>query len=336
MDQRTFFQELKSGTVHNVYLFYGPEALIRRSALEQLRKKTLMPGLEELDCTVLAAPGAQQLIESCETLPMMSQYRLIVAQDSALLMSGKAKDEEQDSAMLLSYLSRVPQTTCLVFDMSGAIDKRKKLTSALMKLPGVVSFDALGDEELWRWMNQTLRRSGKRMEQGACEQLAFLSGRDLTLLSGELSKLAAYVQEREVITGADVEQVATRTAESTVFAMADAIAARRAQEAFTLLGVLLHSGEQRIGILAMITRHYRQMLHLVAMREARVPQPQQAKTLGVPPFVLNKLVRQVSSRTLESLQRDLNACVQADYDIKRGAMREDAALDRLMLQLLVG
>jgi DNA polymerase-3 subunit delta len=183
-------------------------------------------------------------------------------------------------------------------------------------------------------MNQTLRRSGKSMEQSACETLAFSSGRDLTLLQGELSKLAAYVQEREVITQADVEQVATKTPESTVFAMVDAISARRAQEAFSLLNILLHSGEQRIGILAMITRHYRQMLHLAAMREGRVAQPQMLKTLGVPPFVLTKLTRQISSRSFESLRRDVEMCVEADYDIKRGAVREDAALDRLMLNLL--
>ena len=334
MDQRAFFQELKADTVRSVYLFFGPEALIKKSALEQLKKKTLMPGLEGLDCTVMSSPGAQALIESCETLPMMSHYRLIIAEDMALLQSGKAKDEEQDSKLLLDYLPRVPQTTCLVFYMNGAIDKRKKLAGALMKLPGVVSFDALTDDDLWRWMNQTLRRSGKRMEQSACELLAFSSGRDLTLLQGELAKLAAYVQEREVITGEDVERVATKTAESTVFAMVDAISARRAQEAFTLLGVLLHGGEQRIGILAMITRHYRQMLHLAAMRENRVPQMQQAKTLGVPPFVLTKLTRQISGRTLESLRRDVEQCVQTDYDIKRGALREDAALDRLMLCLL--
>lgn len=334
MDQRAFFQELKSGTVHNVYLFYGQEALIRKSALEQLKKQVLMPGLEGLDSTVMQNPGAQQLIESCETLPMMSPYRLIIAEDCALMMSGKVKNEEQDSAMLVEYLARVPKSTCLVFYMNGAIDKRKKLTAAMMKQPGVVSFDALGDEELWRWMNQTLRRSGKRMEQSACEQLAFLSGRDLSLLSGELNKLVAYAQEHEVITCADVEQIATRTAESTVFAMAEAISNRRAQEAFSLLNVLLGSGEQRIGILAMITRHYRQMMQLVAMREARVPQPQQAKMLGVAPFVLNKIARQVSGRTLESLKRDVDACVRTDYDIKRGAMREDAALDRLILLLL--
>ena len=334
MDQRAFFQELKADTIRNVYFFYGPEALIRKSALEQLKKKTLMPGLEGLDCTVMTNPGAQALIESCETLPMMSPYRVIIAEDLALLQSGKAKDEEQDAAMLLAYLDRVPKSTCLVFYMNGAVDKRKKLTSALMKQPGVVSFDALTDDDLWRWMNQTLRRAGKRMEQNACEQLAFLSGRDLTLLQGELMKLAAYVQEREVITGEDVNQVATKTAESTVFAMVEAISARRAQEAFTLLGVLLHSGEQRIGILAMITRHYRQMLHLAAMREGRVPQPQQLKTLGVPPFVLTKLTRQIATRSMESLKRDVELCVQTDYDIKRGALREDAALDRLMLHLL--
>ena len=84
-----------------------------------------MPGLEGLDCTVMHNPGAQALIESCETLPMMSEYRLIIAEDMALLQSGKAKDEEQDSKMLLDYLDRVPKTTCLVYFMNGAIDKRK-------------------------------------------------------------------------------------------------------------------------------------------------------------------------------------------------------------------
>ena len=131
MDQRAFFQELKADTIRNVYFFFGPEALIRKSALEQLKKKTLMPGLEGLDCTVMQNPGAQALIESCETLPMMSPYRVIIAEDMALLQSGKAKDEEQDSKLLLDYLSRVPQTTCLVFYMNGAVDKRKKLAAAL-------------------------------------------------------------------------------------------------------------------------------------------------------------------------------------------------------------
>ena len=216
MDQWAFFDELKAGKVHNVYLFYGPEAYIRKSALAALEKKVLMPGLESMNRTVMSAPSAQAVIESCETLPMMSDYRLIIVQDCALLESGKAKDEAQDSELLAAYLPRVPETTCLVFDMSAAIDKRKKLSRALLALPGAVSFDALDDAQLTRWIGQTLRPMGKRMDRAACEALAFTSGRDLTLLHGELEKLApeivaAYRQRlenllREYLAKEDIEE----------------------------------------------------------------------------------------------------------------------------------
>ena len=65
-----------------------------------------------------------------------------------------------------------------------------------------------------------------------------------------------------------------------------------------------------------------------------MPQAQQAKLLGVRPFALTRLSRQVGKRTYESLRACVEACVQADYDIKRGALREEAALERLMLYLL--
>lgn len=59
-----------------------------------------------------------------------------------------------------------------------------------MKLPGAVSFDTLSDARLTQWMNQTLRPFGKKMDANTCARLAFTSGRDLTMLSGELQKLA--------------------------------------------------------------------------------------------------------------------------------------------------
>ena len=336
MDQWAFFDALKAGNVQNVYLFYGPEACIRRSALASLEKKLLMPGLESMNRTVMSAPSAQAVIENCETLPMMSDYRLIIVQDCALLTAGKAKDEAQDSELLCAYLSRVPQTTCLVFDAGAAIDKRKKLSKALLALPGAVSFDALDDAQLQRWIGQQLRPLGKKMDRQACELLAFTSGRDLTLLHGELEKLAAYAGERDVITGEDVEKIATHTAECTVFAMVDALSGGKVKEAFELLNVLLSSGEQRIGILAMITRHYRQMMHLSAMQGDRLPQAQMAKALGIPPFALTRLSRQIGRRSYAALREAVALCVQADYDIKRGALREDAALDSLMLALALG
>lgn len=197
----------------------------------------------------------------------------------------------------------------------------------------LVTHDALSDARLTQWMNQTLRPMKKRMDANTCAHLAFTSGRDLTMLNGELQKLAAYVGERETITAEDVEQIATHTAECTVFAMVDALVDGQAERAFSLLNVLLEGGEQRIGVLALITRQYRQMLYAKDMQGSRTPQAQMAKALGVPPFALSQLTRRAGRRTMAQLKKQLALCVNADFDIKRGAVREEAALDRLMLAL---
>ena len=97
MDQWAFFDEVKAGTVRNAYLFYGPEAYIRKSALTTLQKKLLTPGLEDMNCTFMQNPTAQQIVENCETLPMLGDWRLVIVQGLALLESGKAKDEAQES-----------------------------------------------------------------------------------------------------------------------------------------------------------------------------------------------------------------------------------------------
>ena len=334
MDQWTIFDEIKAGTFKRVYLFYGPEAFIKRSAIDKLKERALAPGLEELNLTVLSAPSAQQVIESCETMPMMSDYRVVIVRDCGLISSGKAKDEAQDSQLLCDYLDRVPETTCLLFDADAAFDKNKKLSKALLALPGAVSFAALNDARLGQWMNQTLRPAGKRMARDACDMLAFYSGRDLTALVGELEKLAAYVQERQDITAQDVEAIATRTAECTVFTMVDALCEGRAQEAFRLLGVLLQDGEEYGRVLAMITRQYRNLMYYCEMRDRHMQRSQMSRLLGVPEFALGRLARQVGRRSFEQLRDCLSLCVQADYDIKRGALRDEAAVKRLMLVLL--
>ena len=280
MDQWAFFDEVKAGTVRNTYLFYGPEAYIRKSALTTLQKKLLTPGLEDMNCTFMQNPTAQQIVENCETLPMLGDWRLVIVQGLALLESGKAKDEAQESKTLVDYIGRVPPSTCLVFECE-APDKRKKLCQTLMKLPGAVSFDALSDARLTQWMNQTLRPMKKKMDANTCARLA----------------------------------------------------SQYPGVAKALLNVLLEGGEQRIGVLALITRQYRQMLYAKDMQESRTPQAQMAKALGVPPFALSQLTRRAGRRTMAQLKKQLALCVNADFDIKRGAVREEAALDRLMLAL---
>ena len=74
------------------------------------------------------------------------------------------------------------------------------------------------------------------------------------------------------------------------------------------------------------------------MRSITVPSviyfwSEQMKRLGVAPFVYKRLLTQGKAYSLEKLKENVALCVDADYAIKSGRMREEAALDRVMLLL---
>lgn len=332
MTHSEFFKALKGGQVAPAYLFAGEEEHIKESALAALRQALLPEGLEAMNETILNNPPADDIIAAAETLPMLAERRLVLVRDSALLV-GKAAGEGDDATRLAAYLERLPDTACIVFYCRGNPDKRKKLCQALAKHATVVAFDRLGDAELHKWMQQQLRAQGKRVAPDVAAYLAFMAGRELLTLAQELSKLAAFAGAREEITRADIDTIITPSLESTVFQMVDAIVAGKEAEAFRLLGAMLENGEARIGILAMMARQYRNLLHLRLMQDDRQPDAEIQRRLGVPPFAVRRLKEQVRGASVEGLRAKLDLCVDTDYDIKRGKMREDAALERAILRL---
>ena len=333
MTHQAFFDAMKAGSIARVYWFYGNEEHVKKSALKRLRECMLTPGLEQMNETILDNPAVDSIITACETLPMMDARRLVLVRESALLTAGRSRDEATEAERLAAYIGRVPETCCLVFYCSGGIDKRKKLAQTLTKTAFVVQFDPLDDLELARWMRQALKGYGKTLSAEDAQFLSFTSGRDLTMLSREIEKLVSFAGDRAQITRADIEQVATKTLECTVFNMVDAILAGKEEQAFALLSHLLKAGEARNGILALIARQYRQLLHVRLMQDGKVPQGEMMKRLGVPSFIFNRLQGQARPYDAQRLARCVALCEETDYAIKSGRMREEAALERALLLL---
>ena len=333
MTQDAFFAAVKRGDIAPVYFFQGEEEHIKEHALAALRKRLLPEGLEALNETILQNPPAEAIIESAETLPMMADRRLVLVRDSALLGSGKAAGEAEDSARLVAYLDNPPPSACIVFYLRGMPDGRKKLTQALAKKAEVVKFDRLGDADLQRWIAQQLQRMGKQITREDAAYVSFIAGNELMVLSGELEKVAAHAGDAEMVTRADIDAVVTRTLESNVFEMVDALVAGKEAEAFARLRIMLENGEARIGILAMMSRQYRNLLHLKLMQQGGVPEAELQRRIGVPPFAMRRLFAQSRAASQEELRAKLDLCVDTDYAIKSGKMREDIALERAMIRL---
>lgn len=334
MTHDQFFKSIKNNEIRSVYLFAGVEQHIKNSALETLRKKLLPEGFEQLNESVFeGAASAMDVIESAETLPLMCDKRLVIVKDWALLMPGKAKNEGEDTERMLRWLQSVPETCCMVLYVTEQPDTRKKLAKELKNLAEWVQFDLLSDTDIARWCNRQLKEIGKQIDPSAVERLVFMAGRALTTLSQELGKLSAYVGESEVVTAADVEAVVTPSTECTVFQMIDCVLRRQPAQAQMLLKNMLENGESRIGALAMLTRQLRMLTHIRLMRGQGMTLQEIEKKLSLNHYAAVRAAEQAGKFTVESLQEGYRACVETDYAIKSGRMRDAAALDFLMLQL---
>ena len=336
MKHTEFFAALKKGEIAPCYLFEGEEEFTKRSALSLLRERVAGGDFAAMNDTRLVDPAPDALIAAAETLPFLSERRFLEVRDSALLVAGKAKDYDEDSAAkrLTEYLDHLPETTCIVFFVRGKADGRKKLYQALKKKAALVSFDPLDDRELTQWIAKTLGRRGKKISQSACQRLWFSAGRDLTLLSNELEKLAAFAGEREEVTEADVDAICVKSTEYKVFDLADTLLSGRGALALRMLQALLREGEERMMLLSLLGRQCRQLRYAKALGAAGAQPGEIASKLGIPPFAVRKTLDLARGYSAGQLAQMAQACLDAEYQVKSGQLMDAGALEQVMLKIL--
>ena len=336
MNHTEFFTALKQGNIGGCYLFEGEEEYIKRSALKALREKVAGGDFAAMNDTRLIDPAPDALIAAAETLPFMSDRRFIEARDSAMLTAGKAKDYDEDSAVkeLDGYLGQLPYTAVIVFFVRGKADGRKKLYQVLKKKASIVSFDPLDDRELARWITATLKKEGKKISLSACQRLWFSAGRELTLLANEIGKLAAYVGEREEVIESDIAAVCVQSTEYKVYDMADTLLSGQGAKALRMLEALLRDEEERLMLLSLLGRQCRQLSYAKAMAANGAQQGEIAGKMGLPGFVIRKLLDTARAYTQDQLNDMARLCLETEYLVKSGQLMDAGSLENVMLRIL--
>ncbi len=330
MNWNEFYKSLKSDEISPVYLFTGPEEYVKREALESLRQRLLPPGLETLNDAVLEGATAQQITDAAETLPVMCDRRIVTVRDWAPLLSAKSKNEDAETEWMQKWLDNPPESCVLVFYMRSEADGRKKMTALLKKKASVVSFDLLSDGDIARWSNQRLKVRGKHIGSGALNLLAYMAGRELTRLSGELDKLADYLCEgRKEITEDDVRAIVPASLEYNVFRLMDSLLAGDIGKGEEMVRSLLQSGQTYTGILATLTRQVRQLTHIKCALDAGKPAQAVQEQLKLAPFVVRQSVQQCRRLKADWLTDLYNRCAEADFAVKSGRLRDQDALNAI-------
>ncbi len=325
-------EALRDSDVQPVYFIYGKERYLVDRALDALRKRAVDPAMRDFNYELFQGKDGNpdRILNAARTLPMMANRRLVLVRD---LDAMKADDQ----AKLIPYLEAPVPECCLVLE-AEKLDQRTRFGSSVKKLAACVKLEPLYERHLVGFVRTEAQRRELRFEAGAAELLCDDIGADLGALVDTVERLSLFARSKGqgFVTAADVESQTPGARQRTVFELADAVGRGDRGRALRIVATMMDGKESGVRVVAMLSRHVRQLWSADGLLKARTPKSELASALGVPPFFVDGIAeqaRRVGAKGEAAFRGLHDALFRADLELKSSRLEEARIMERLILEL---
>ncbi len=327
-----------------LHVFIGDDDYTIRKAVEEVRKSAGDPTAVMTNTSVLDGKQVSpaELRQACETVPFLSDKRLVIVEGllerfEAGAKTGRKKSAKKDTdpepwKVIADGIKALPDFTELII-IGGDIKPANPLLKELMPTGRVKAMKKLKSAELKSWINRYVTEKGSKISPAAVSTLVEFVGSDLWVMSSEIEKLSLYCGKREIDVR-DVKELVSATQEANIFSMVDAILEGKTATAQGLYHRLLADGVAPSHLLVMISRQVRIIYQMKEMRKQNKPRQEIAAALGLNlEFVLNKAWAQADKYSLERLKEIYHRLLDTDLAIKTGQYDGELALTILIAEM---
>ncbi|HEY5583455.1 MAG TPA: DNA polymerase III subunit delta [Ruminiclostridium sp.] len=329
-------KQIKEDKLQSVYLFYGAEEYLKKYYISTITKLIVEDENKELNFISFdGKTDVDSIIANCETLPMFSDKKLVIAKNSGLFKSKKGdaadtgSDKKSTKDKLSEYLENMPPYTCLIL-VESDIDKRLKLVNAIKKYGLIVELDYQKPADLVKWVIKVFKSYNKSIEQMDASYLVENSEYSMTELLNEIEKVVNFVGDKNQIAINDIEMVCNKTIKSRIFALTDAVSEGNISKALILLNDMAALKEPMQKVLFMIIRQIRMVYRIKLLRLRGVRDELAAKQMGLTPFVASKVISISKNLDISILEKAMYYSLELDESIKTGKIT-----DRIAIELLI-
>ncbi len=314
--------------IQSLYLCYGKEDYMKKQYVDGIKKKIIDPSYEIMNLEIHDGKGigTDQIIDFAETMPFMSERRLMIIKDSGFFKSGK----KEESDKLSNYIDKLPASVCIVF-MESEVDKRLSLYKKTNKNHVVVEFKIPSDKELVVWTKKELFNHKVNMSNQLVEYFVRVLPAGMESIVNEIKKLASYNTEGEV-TKEVIDNICTHSLDIRIFELVKMLGNKDTKGVLEIYSNLLEMKESPIGILAMMARQFRMILKVKYMRQKGHGNQSIVARTGFRSFMVTECVNQSSNFTFSQLENAIKECLEADVNIKTGMMKAELAVELILIK----
>lgn len=328
MDILALDKELRAGKIRPAYLILGEEHFLARTAREQILQTVLGDARAAPDVYDAQKTAIGTLLDAYRTPSLLSPQRV-------LLVTSIEKWKKEEWETLAGVLQNPTPQACLI--LAGGSVK----SPYLKKLPasaGVIECKKLYPRQAAGWLNMEARRLGTPLSEETAQFLIECVGTELGTLRQSLEQLKLFVGKKRLIQIEDVEAVAAKSAQRSVFDLAQAVGERRPERSIRLLRRMEEQGEEPLHLLALIARHLRLLARtqdIIGNAGGRLP-PDFAKQIGVHPFFAKEYPTQARRWPAGGWRDVFRALRRCDWRLKSSRNKPYAVMEKLVWEISEG
>ncbi len=326
LDLRTLQLKLYKDGPAPLYYLIAEDPFLLNEALVAIKNKVLEGGVSEFnyDSFYASDDKVSKVRDTVETLPMMSRQRLVIFREAHLI---KDKDWED----LFPIIDNPVDSACLVL-VADKVDKRKKAFKKLSEASTIVELQRPYENQLPMWIEYIGAKRGLKLSPDALSLIRQFIGTNLSEIYNELGKLKDFLGDRTQVEADDVLRVVYRSRIDSVFDLANSIGRGDRAGALVSLAQLLESGQNEVGALALIARHFRILSVLRESSKAGMTGQKLSTKAGVPHFFLQEYMGQLRTWSDSKLEKTMLALRETDRALKSSPLSSHIWLENFVIR----
>ena len=323
---------IKEKNLAKLYVFCGEESYLKEYYRKTIEKMISTGGFDSFNIIYLddEAITEDSLADAIESLPFGAEKKLIVLRDPQFGWASKFRKP------LPEVFASLPDYVCMILYYQAIEykpDKRMALYKSIEKNGVVVEFNKARGAELVNWLRRRFAANNKAISPADCDYIIFLCGSLMTNLITEVDKISSYAKG-DTVTRDDINAVASRVLDASVFDLTDCVAAKDYQKAITIYRDLIEAKNEPISILAALIRQVQRIYAAALALQSGKGEKYIAELYGFRSSYPARLLIDAARRTtVWKAAQILDICCNADTDMKSNIPDPTRTLEIAILRM---
>ncbi|MBS1254646.1 MAG: putative protein YqeN [Deltaproteobacteria bacterium] len=269
-----------------------------------------------------AKNNVDDLLISCETLPMLTDRKVIRIDNFELIKKSGKKSDNKNERLLFETIENIinnpPECLWFVFTSPGMREQdfSKPLYQSIKKTGLIKKFIAYDNATPLNWVIQRGEKKGLPLSADVARLLIDIVGNDLMDLDHELEKLSLYLSGA-TITEDKIKEHIRGHKHFSVFRMTEALSRKELLPALEILDQQLQATpREHVRLFALIIMQFRRLLIIHSMLDQFYKEAEIISKISLPVFLSKQVLAQARNFTSVELQNIYTELAKLDLRIK--------------------